>query len=216
MKLKNFFSDPKVMACSGLLAMVPKLLITSLIMTVIILLTKKPRAAGAVFIVIYPIVGTMLDVTLHLIKDQFWHKLPTNIPADWAITAAQLLAYAKYLPKVRLMRFCSCWMLLPFITFDKDVLLLTISALAVGFFVAALFDWLWLKIFNIKKPKFPIRFVNSACQHNLWDIDMDRLRKEVASNSDSTAVGSPAWYSSKENDPCTVGSSAWYASRHFD
>lgn len=197
MKLKNFFMDPKIMACSGLL--LPKLLITSLIVTVIILLTKKLGRACAFFILIYPVIAASFDIILHRLKHQLW-QLPSDVPEDWSITREQLLAYAKYLPKVRLMRCCSCWVLLPFITFAADPLLLTISTLAVGFFVASLFDWLWLKIFNIKKPNFPIRFVKSSCQHNLCDIDIDELSQEIARN----------------NDPCAVGSVAWSASRHLD
>jgi hypothetical protein len=86
-------------------------------------------------------------------------------------------------------------MLLPFITFDKDLLLLTISALAVGFFVAALFDWLWLKIFNIKKPKFPIRFVEASVKNNC--NFSEELRERNARAIDATFPGSPAWFARK-------------------
>lgn len=198
MRFKNFFSDPKVMACSGLFAMLAKMLITSLIITVIMLLTKKSSAAGPFFILIYPIVAASFDLKLHCLKDRLW-QLPSNVPEDWDITTEQLLTYAKYLPKVRLMRFASCWIVL-LVTFTENWLLLTISAVAVGFFIAALFDWLWLKIFNIKKPKFPIKLVKSSCQYDPSICDLDRLRQEVARN----------------NDPSAVGSIAWLASRHLD
>ena len=100
-------------------------------------------------------------------------------------------------------------------TFDDGWVLLTISAMAIGFFVVALFDRVWLKVFKIKTPKFPftIELVNISARnkHDVFN-DFDRSRRV----SDATFPGSPAWYSSRESDPFTVGSTAWYARKNLN
>ena len=152
----KFFSNPKVMACSGLLAMVFKYAIAGIIAIPLVLLFKKQQPITAFFVfsaLVYPIVGLVIDLNLNKFKDKIWNVLPTNIPDDWETTPAQLLQYAKYLPKVRLMRFFSCWILLPMLPFidgGKEWYLFILPALVEGFFIAALFDGIWLKIFKIK------------------------------------------------------------------
>ncbi len=110
----------------------------------------------------YPIIALIVDVILYLNKDKIWTTLPNNVPSEWETTPEQLLTYAKHLPKIRLMRFLTCWVLIPMMTSynSKGGLLLveSLNALAIGFVFFSFFDVVWLYIFKIKRPEFIFNF----------------------------------------------------------
>ena len=64
--------------------------------------------------------------------------------------------------------------------------------MAIGFFVVALFDRVWLKIFKIKTPESPTKVVNSSRSLDICGIDEMRVRLTRA--NDATFPGSPAWF----------------------
>jgi hypothetical protein len=214
----TLFSNPKFMAGAGLIAMLPKFLVTSLLTFGLACLLKKPQFINTLFIVLYQIVGAIIDVALYRFKDPIWQTLPSNIPPDWEITPEQLLEYAKHLPKIRLMRFFCCWILIPFMTNDNGALLLSGSDLLLGIFFAAFFDAIWLQDFKIKRPNFPIKFVNNNLSNNSSHIfdDLEETSKRLAKMNDPCFPGSPAWYATTDSDPCTTGSTAWYVHKSFN
>ena len=198
MELKTFFSNPKIMASSGLLAMLLKVIVTSLIAIFITCFIGKKAFTG-IFIIIFPMVALAIDLNLYRLKDKLWNILPepNSIPVDWEITPEQLFQYAKYLPKVRLMRFVSCWFLIPFVPFGNGLVLVAqiMAAIAIGFVFSALFDGIWLNIFKLKRPGFPIKFVkNATFSKYIDDCDANRVREQILRNNNPIAVGSPAWF----------------------
>lgn len=201
--LKNhkFFSNPKVMACSGLLAMVFKWSVSGVIAVPLVVLFKRQQPIAAFFVfaaLVFPIVGLIVDLKLNALKNKIWSVLPTEVPSNWDITSEQLLEYAKCLPKVRLMRFLSCWILLPMLPFiegGKEWYLFMLPALVEGFFIVALFDGVWLRFFKITRPEFPIQYTKIPPSKDPYSIDemMERNRKA----GDIMFPGSPAWFAKK-------------------
>ena len=142
-------------------------------------------------------VAVTIDLNLYRLKDKLWNILPepNSIPAYWEITPEQLLQYAKYLPKVRLMRFLSCWFLIPFVSFNNGLVLVAqiMAAIAIGFVFSALFDGVWLNIFKLKRPQFPIKIVDIPYTRTNFCNTAD-IAQRVLRDSDATAPGSPAWF----------------------
>jgi len=198
MELKTFFSNPKIMASSGLLAMLLKVIVTSLIAIFITCFIGKKAFTG-IFIIIFPMVALAIDLNLYRLKDKLWNILPepNAIPADWAISPEQLLQYAKYLPKVRLMRFLSCWFLIPFVPFGNGLVLVaqTMAAIAIGFVFSTLFDGVWLNIFKLKRPNFPIKFIKQVKISGYIDLcNTNQMMEQISRDCNPLALGSPAWY----------------------
>lgn len=193
MKLINF-NDPKVMAYSGLIAMVPKIATTLIFSLITALLMSKPQAILALMVLWYPVAGSLIDLQLYKLKDKLWNKLPTNIPEQWDITPEQLLTYAKHLPKIRLMRWIGCWIILPLIPFmdsGNEWPFLIIPSIAEGFFIVSLFDNFWLNKFKIKKSKLITKYSAFPTRNKVdfWN-DLERTRRI----NDATFPGSPAWF----------------------
>ena len=202
MEFKTLLTKPKIMALSGIIAMVCKLVMAG-ILAVILNLCITNEFFFWMFIS-YPIIALIVDVILYLNKDKIWTTLPNNVPSEWKTTPEQLLTYTKHLPKIRLMRFLTCWIVVPMIISDDSkgclLLLKALHALAVGFFLWSLFDIVWVKKFKLTKPVL-IRGSDEQ-QENLEDEwyeemeedDFDDISGQLARNCNATAVGSSAWF----------------------
>ncbi len=201
---KKFFSKAIVMKFSGLFAMLPKLFVTIIIASITAVRSSNPDAWYITFMLVYPAISAIVDLNLLHFKVKIWTELSTEIPKSWDLTVDELLKYAKNLPKVRLTRFLSGLILLPFIFFKENWILATIPVFSVGFFVGILFDNLWLKYFKLKNPL--------KVNNNLL-INKHRRNPPLKFG---LKIGSPLWYSMQESDPFTIGSTSWYSRRHLN
>ena len=200
MEFRTFFSNPKFMALSGLITMGCKLVVAgSLAIVMSFCMNKNVFFAGA--FILYPIVALICDIALYVNKDKIWTTLPNNVSSDWQTTPEQLLEYAKNLPKIRLMRFLTCWFLIPFIDFGAGwmIVVSTMIAIAMGFVVCSLFDLAWVNIFKLKKPALIRNSVEQQKNLALWNRRLDEdfnssISAQLARNCNSTAAGSSAWY----------------------
>jgi hypothetical protein len=204
MNVEYFFGNPKVMAGSGLLAMLLKLMLCSLLaLPMVFLLVECKSTFGAVLLLLYPIMALVVDVFLYRFRDKLWDKTPEpeTIPQGWDITQEQLVEYTKNLPKVRLMRFLMCWFILPFAEFEPgSVLIGVLSNLTAGFFICSFFDWVWLSIFKLKRPHFIIKPIKSKPLSSLFEDSFSRRRQEILRDSDPSLLGSSAWIARKNRE----------------
>jgi len=200
MEFRTLLSKPKVMALSGLITMGCKLIVAgSLAIVMSFCMNKNVFFAGT--FILYPTIALIFDITLYVNKDKVWTTLPDNVPSEWQTTQEQLLTYAKNLPKIRLMRFLTCWFLIPFIDFGSGWMLVVsiMIALAMGFVVCLLFDLVWVNIFKLTKPALIRNSVEQQKNLALWNRRLDedfnsRISEQLARNCNATAVGSSAWY----------------------
>ena len=200
MEFRTLLSKPKVMALSGLITMGCKLIVAgSLAIVMRFCMNKNVFFAGT--FILYPTIALIFDITLYVNKDKVWTTLPDNVPSEWQTTQEQLFTYAKNLPKIRLMRFLTCWFLIPFIDFGTGWMIVVsiMIAIAMGFVVCSLFDLVWVNIFKLKKPALIRNSVEQQKNLALWNRRLDedfnsRISEQLARNCNSTAVGSSAWY----------------------
>ncbi len=169
--LKHFLSDPKVMAASGLITWLFKLIIF-LFVYVLLFFLEGPsllhhNATLRIFyppvsalLILYPPISLAVDLLLHLNRKKIWRWTPdpNTIPIDWETTPEALLNYAAHGPTVRLMRLVACWTpvaaaMIPLRTpVDASRLLEIMLGLGLGFFFFALFDRVWASVLNIQTP----------------------------------------------------------------
>lgn len=197
---KEIFANPKVMASSGLLVMVPKGIFTGILAITMGVLIRKNNF-WPLFFVVYPTIGILFDIFLYSFRDKLWKTLPKPdaIPENWETSSEKLLQYAKQLPKVRLMRLLGSLLFLPFLDFDRGSMALVIfSGLTGGYFICVLFDWVWLSVFKLKRPSFPFKIVVTTRSRDTSYLD------EMSNNA------------TKQNNPCIPGTSAWFAQKNLD
>ena len=197
---KEIFANPKVMASSGLLAMVPKGIFTGTLAITMGVLVRKNNF-WPLFFVVYPTIGILFDIFLYSFRDKLWKTLPKPdaIPENWETSSEKLLQYAKQLPKVRLMRLLGSLLFLPFLDFDRCSMALVIFAgLTGGYFICVLFDWVWLSVFKLKRPSFPFKIVVTTRSRDTSYLDEMTARN--SRQNDATAPGSSAWYAQKNLD----------------
>jgi len=199
MEFKTLLTKPKIMALSGIIAMGCKLVVAG-ILAVILNLCITNEFFFWMFIS-YPIVGLIFDIALYLNKDKIWTTLADSVPSEWETTPEQLLAYTKNLPKIRLMRFLTCWIIIPFMPSNVGLLLIieALSRLAIGFFICSLFDVVWVNIFKLKQPALIRNTIEQQKNLARWNKQLDddfncRISAQLARNCNATAVGSPAWF----------------------
>jgi hypothetical protein len=106
---------------------------------------------------IFPFAAISMDCFLLLCKEKIWNELSKGfvIPEHWKITEGALLRYLKNMPKIRLMRIVTTLVLLLF--WAKDIalsewLLQLFPKFIIIFYLSAPFDWVWKKVFKLKKP----------------------------------------------------------------
>lgn len=199
MEFKTLLTKPKLMALSGLITMGCKLVVAG-ILAIALNLCITNEFFFWMFIS-YPIVGLIVDIALYINKDKIWTTLADKVPSEWETTPEQLLAYTKNLPKIRLMRFSTCWIIIPFMPSNVGLLLIieALSRLAIGFFICSLFDVVWVNIFKLKQPALIRNTVEQQKNLARWNKQLDddfnsRIRDQLARNCNATAVGSPAWF----------------------
>lgn len=199
MEFRTLLTKPKIMALSGLITMGCKLVIAG-ILAIVLNLCITNEFFFWMFIS-YPIVGLIVDITLYINKDKIWITLADNIPSEWESTPEQLLAYTKNLPKIRLMRFLTCWVLIPLMPSNVGLLLIieALSRLAIGFFICSLFDGVWVNIFKLKQPALIRNTVEQQKNLARWNKQLDddfnsRVREQLARNCNPIAAGSLAWF----------------------
>ena len=200
MVLKDAFTNPKVMALSGLLAMVPKSILAGVLAVFMGIFLRK-SGFWPFFFFMYPIVGTIFDIMLYKFKDKLWKTLPESaaIPKDWKISSEQLLQFAKQLPKVRLMRLLGCLLMLFFVPFEGSIFLKILTVPINGYFICVFFDWIWLRAFKLKRPSFLIKSVNKSKPSDFKD-PFERRRLEILRESDPYLAGTSAWVARKNRD----------------
>jgi len=199
MDFRTFFSNPKIMALSGLITVGCKLIVAGSIALVMNLCITDAFFFWG--FILYPIVGLIFDVILYLYKDKIWTTLPDNVSSDWQTTPEQLLKYAKHLPKIRLMRFLTCWFLIPFMPPNTGwlVIIETLIRLGVGFSICSLFDLVWVNIFKLKKPVLFKNTIEQQKNIDWWNKQLEDdfnsiIIAQLSRNSNATAVGSSAWF----------------------
>jgi len=194
MKFKTFFSNPKVMALSGIIAMLLKIIIAGCI-SIIINLYMNIHHLFSCALILFPIVALISDLILYLFKNIIWTKLPDLIPEDWQITPAQLLEYAKNLPKVRLMRFSTCWIFMVFFSGGRGWFFLIdlMATITLGFLFCSFLDAVWLKIFKLTIPEFPLKSMDTTKTHQF--MNSAEYARRIARDSDVSYPGSTAWFS---------------------
>ena len=200
MELKAFFSNPKIMASSGFIAMGLKIIVAIIVSIIINLHFNKPHIFGCA-VILFPIVALIFDIILYLLKDKIWTTLPDAVPDDWQITPEQLLAYAKHLPKIRLMRLLTCWVSLIFIDWNNTgrwfFMVDTMATITLGFLFSAFLDGVWLNIFKLKAPEFPLKQATTTKRDLEFRSAREstrRLAEKIAKNSDVNSPGSLAWF----------------------
>lgn len=206
MDLITFFNNPKIMASSGFIAMGFKM-IAAIIVSIIINLHFNTSHIFGCAVISYPAVGLIFDIILYLLKDKIWTKLPKAVPDDWQITPEQLLAYAKHLPKTRLMRLLICWVALIFIDWNNTGKLFfmvdTMATVTFVFMFSALWDEVWINFFKLKVPMLPLKPDLSTAKDLEFQSSIDstrRLAEKLARNSDVNAPGSSAWFARRHLD----------------
>lgn len=185
---KDFFAKPTTFAYAGLWAMVPKFLLTSGIVLIVGPLITEDALRLSMITLAYPIIGLIIDIFLYIFRDRIWQNLPDTslISEDWQITAEQLQAYAKNLPKTRFFRIIFSIVLLPVLT-DKWTIDWIATTFGSAFFFTTIFDRFWLNFFKIQAPK-----ISTARQtSNLFDKSGQDMSKQM----DVTIPGSTAWFS---------------------
>jgi hypothetical protein len=150
MEFKTLLTKPKIMALSGIIAMGCKLVMSGILAVILNLCITNEFFSWEFFFLLfisYPMVALIVDVILYLNKDKIWTTLPNNVPREWETTSEQLLTYTKNLPKIRLMRFLNCCVLILWMPLD----FLSLS-IFIGFFIGSFFDVVWVNIFKLKQP----------------------------------------------------------------
>ena len=194
MEFKTLLTKPKIMALSGLITMGCKLVIAG-ILAIVLNLCITDEFFFWMFIS-YPIVSLIVDVALYINKDKIWTTLADSVPSEWETTPEQLLAYTKNLPKIRLMRFLTCWILIPIVTSDNSkgglLLVESLNVLAAGFVLCSFFDVVWLNIFKIKRPEFIFKYLDNS--EKMHDRIVDGMVRQISRDNNPIAAGSPAWF----------------------
>lgn len=206
MEFKTLLTKPKIMALSGLITMGCKLVVAGILAIVMsFCMNKNVFFAGA--FILYPIVALIFDIALYLNKDKIWATVPDNVPSEWNSTPQQLLAYAQNLPKIRLMRFLICWILIPFIDLDKGWMFVVsiMIAVAMGFVVCSFFDVVWLNIFKLTKPALIRNTVEQQKNLARWNKQLDddfnsRMQLQYARDRNVGIAGTSAWFAQQHID----------------
>lgn len=205
MEFKTLLTKPKIMALSGLIAMGCKLVIAG-ILAIVLNLCITNEFFFWMFIS-YPIVGLIVDIALYINKDKIWTTLADNVPSEWETTPEQLLAYTKNLPKIRLMRFSTCWIIIPFMPSNVGLLLIieSLSRLAIGFFICSLFDVVWVNIFKLKQPALIRNTVEQQKNLARWNKQLDddfnsRMQLQYSRDRNAGIAGTSAWFAQQHVD----------------
>lgn len=207
MEFRTLLTKPKIMALSGLITMGCKLAIAG-ILAIVLNLCITNEFFFWMFIS-YPIVGLVVDIALYINKDKIWTTLADNIPSEWESTPEQLLAYTKNLPKIRLMRFLTCWVLIPIVTSDNSkgglLLVESLNGIAIGFFICSLFDMVWVNIFKLKQPALIRNTVEQQKNLARWNKQLDddfnsRMQLQYARDRNAGISGTSAWFAQQHID----------------
>lgn len=193
------------MALSGLITMGCKLVVAGSLAIVMNLCIVDALLFWG--FILYPIVALIFDVILYLYKDKVWTTLPDNVPSEWETTPEQLLEYAKNLPKIRLMRFLTCWFAIPFVPLNIGWLLIVevLTRLAIGFFICSLFDMVWVNIFKLKQPALIRNTVEQQKNLASWNRQLEQncsshMQLQYARDRNAGIPGTSAWFSQQHID----------------
>jgi len=201
MEFRTFFSDPNTMANSGINAMGVKIIACIITSIAIVISLDLDIIFFMCAVILFPIISLIIDTILYLFKDKIWTTLPDSVPDDLQITPEQLLEYAKNLPKIRLMRFLTCWIFMVFVNwYNTGWFLFTniTTTITFGFIFCSAFDDWWLHIFKITKPNFSPKNVTQTEFDRKYAEARESTRRsmeDIAKRSDATSPGSPAWFS---------------------
>lgn len=205
MEFKTLLTKPKIMALSGIIALGCKFFLAVIMASLLNLWTTEVFFFWA--FISYPIVALIVDVILYLNKDKIWTTLADNVPSEWETTPEQLLAYTKNLPKIRLMRFLTCWIVIPFMPSNVGLLLIieALSRLAIGFFICSLFDVVWVNIFKLKQPALIRNTVEQQKNLARWNKQLDddfnsRMQLQYARDRNAGIAGTSAWFAQQHID----------------
>lgn len=205
MEFKTLLTKPKIMVLSGLITMGCKLVVAG-ILAIVLNLCITNEFFFWMFIS-YPIVALIVDIALYINKDKIWTTLADNVPSQWETTPEQLLAYTKNLPKIRLMRFLTCWIVIPFMPSNVGLLLIieALSRLAIGFFICSLFDVVWVNIFKLKQPALIRNTVEQQKNLARWNKQLDddfnsRMQLQYARDRNAGIAGTSAWFAQQHID----------------
>lgn len=205
MEIKTLLTKPKIMVLSGLITMGCKLVVAG-ILAIVLNLCITNEFFFWMFIS-YPIVALIVDIALYINKDKIWTTLADNVPSQWETTPEQLLAYTKNLPKIRLMRFLTCWIVIPFMPSNVGLLLIieALSRLAIGFFICSLFDVVWVNIFKLKQPALIRNTVEQQKNLARWNKQLDddfnsRMQLQYARDRNAGIAGTSAWFAQQHID----------------
>ncbi len=205
MEFRTLLTKPKIMALSGLITIGCKLVIAG-ILAIVLNLCITNEFFFWMFIS-YPIIGLIVDIALYINKDKIWTTLADNVPSEWETTPEQLLAYTKNLPKIRLMRFLTCWIIIPFMPSNVGFLLIieALSRLAIGFFICSLFDVVWVNIFKLKQPALISNTVEQQKNLARWNKQLDddfnsRMQLQYSRDRNAGIAGTSAWFAQQHVD----------------
>lgn len=204
MEFRTFLNNPNTMVNAGINTMGAKI-ITCLITSTGINLYFNNLQFILCTVVLYPIIGLIFDIILYVFKDKIWTTLPRSVSSDLEITPEQLLAYAKNLPKIRLMRFLTCWVFMVFVDWDNTGWFLFFNimiTITFGFAFCSIFDDGWLNIFKLTKPKF-----SSETKEAEFEVEFCEDEESTRRSMECIAKCSNATF---------PGSSAWFAQQHFN
>lgn len=196
---KILLQNPELMALPSILALIPKFIFSYPLAALISKLDLIPGFSfRGNFVLSFMLSSFIIDLMLMLNKDKLWQALREDvvIPTEWKITKQELLEYARNIPKVRLMRFLICWVLVPTVDFTaKSAFIDALAMYCSGFLLSIFLDGVWLKIFKLKRPEFLFKETNRA-----YDLNLNEMMEKERRDSDPYSPGSSAWCARRNRD----------------
>lgn len=196
---KILLQNPELMALPSILALIPKFIFSYPLAALISKLDLIPGFSfRGNFVLSFMLSSFIIDLMLMLNKDKLWQALREDvvIPTEWKISKQELLEYARNIPKVRLMRFLICWVLVPTVDFTtKSAFIDALAMYCSGFLLSIFLDGVWLKIFKLKRPEFLFKEINRT-----YDLNLNEMMEKERRDSDPYSPGSSAWCARRTRD----------------
>lgn len=196
---KILLQNPELMALPSILALIPKFIFSYPLAALISKLDLIPGFSfRGNFVLSFMLSSFIIDLMLMLNKDKLWQALREDvvIPTEWKISKQELLEYARNIPKVRLMRFLICWVLVPTVDFTaKSAFIDALAMYCSGFLLSIFLDGVWLKIFKLKRPEFLFKEINRT-----YDLNLNEMMEKERRDRNPYSPGSSAWAARRARD----------------
>ncbi len=147
----------------------------SLLLSAVFALLVWDAKGFCVFFLLFSAVGIITDIVLYFRRNSLftWDIQDTDVPAEYEITAKELLSFARNIPKVRLCRLMTGMFLFPLLLFSSSfsIPMTFLASVLMNYYPAALADTFWAKRLGVKIPASIYSTPKMVDCHNYWQSE---------------------------------------------